>query len=268
MSAPGSAPGSVADVLDLAREVAEDEVARSVFFVAHGTRLAGSDQRYRNRYVLVRVGDSFGACAFEEGELAPEVADLSGEPLAALLEHPAQPLRIAAADAALGAAAPHRDDPRAELRTLPTGTPDVRAIARDAAVAELLTVAPGARVALIGVVNPLVAAIRERGGEPLLADRNLQRTHWGDPVADDHRAVLAAADAVLATGMTLGNGSFDEILASCRERDVPLAVYAQSGSAVARAFLGAGLTALSAEHFPFSQFSADASPMYLYRGPA
>ncbi|KXO95291.1 Domain of uncharacterised function (DUF364) (plasmid) [Tsukamurella tyrosinosolvens] len=265
MTAPGSAPESVADVLDLAREVADDAVARSVFFVAHGTRLAGSDQRYRNRYVLVRVGDSFGACAFEEGELDPDVADLSGEPLAALLDHAAQPLRIAAADAALGAAAPHRDDPRAELRTLPTGTPDVRAVARDAAVAELLAVAPGTRVALIGVVNPLVAAIRERGAEPLLADRNLERTHWGDPVADDHRAVLAGADAVLATGMTLGNGSFDEILAACRERDVPLAVYAQSGAAVARAFLGAGLTALSAEHFPFSQFSADASPMYLYR---
>ncbi len=268
MSASGTVPGTVADVLDLAREVAEDAVARSVFFVAHGTRLAGSDQRYRNRYVLVRVGDSFGACAFEEGELGPDVADLSGEPLAALLEHAAQPLRIAAADAALGAAAPHREDPRAELRTLPTGTPDVRAIARDAAVAELLTVPPGARIALIGVVNPLVAAIRERGGVPLLADRNLDRTHWGDPVADDHRAVLAEADAVLATGMTLGNGSFDEILATCRERDVPLAVYAQSGSAVARAFLGAGLSALSAEHFPFSQFSADASPMYLYRSRA
>ncbi|GAA1081665.1 Rossmann-like domain-containing protein [Tsukamurella spumae] len=258
-------PGSVAEVLDHAREVAQNEVARSVFFVAHGTRLAGSEQRYRNRYVLVRVGDAFGACAFEEGELDPDIADLSGEPLAALLEHAAQPLRIAAADAALGAAAPHREDPRAERRMLPTGTPDARAIARDAAVAELLTVAPGARVALIGVVNPLVAAIRERGGEPLLADRNLQRTHWGDPVADDHRAVLAEADAVLATGMTLGNGSFDEILATCRERQLPLAVYAQSGSAVARAFLGSGLSALSAEHFPFSQFSADASPMYLYR---
>ncbi|GAA1002105.1 hypothetical protein GCM10009551_074990 [Nocardiopsis tropica] len=260
-----TAPGTVADVVDLARDAAGDQVARSVFFVSHGTRLAGSDQRYRNRYVLVRVGEAFGACAFEEGELGPEIADLSGEPLAALLDHAAQPVRIAAADAALGAVSPHRDDPRAETRILPTGTPDVRAVSRDAAVAELLSFAPGARVALIGVVNPLVAAIRDRGGQPLPADRNLQFTHWGDPVADDHQEVIARADAVLATGMTLGNGTFDEIIASCRERDLPLAVYAQSGAAVARAFLGAGLTALSAEHFPFSQFSADASPMYLYR---
>lgn len=263
MTATG--PDSVTEVLESVHDVAGDEVARSVFFVTHGTRLAGSSHRYRNRYVLVRVRDSFGACAFEGGELDPEVADLSGEPLSALLEHPSVPVRIAAADAALGALAPHRDDPRAETRVLPTGTPDVRAAARDAAVAELLSFAPGARVALIGVVNPLVAAIRERGGEPLLADRNLERTQWGDPVSSDHRDVIARADAVLATGMTLGNGSFDEILSTCRERRVPLAVYAQSASAVARAFLGAGLTALSAEHFPFSQFSADASPLYLYR---
>ncbi|ADG80301.1 Putative heavy-metal chelation domain-containing protein OS=Tsukamurella paurometabola (strain ATCC 8368 / DSM / CCUG 35730 / CIP 100753 / JCM 10117 / KCTC 9821 / NBRC 16120 / NCIMB 702349 / NCTC 13040) OX=521096 GN=Tpau_3723 PE=4 SV=1 [Tsukamurella paurometabola] len=261
-----TAPATVAQVVESAREVAGDEVARSVFFVTHGTRLAGSAHRYRNRYVLVRVADAFGACAFEEGELDSSVADLSGEPLAALLEHRSQPVRIAAADAALGARAPHRDDPRAELRVLPTGTPDVRAEARDAAVAELLTFPAGARVALIGVVNPLVAAIRERGGEPLLADRNLERTQWDDRVFADHREVIERADAVVATGMTLGNGTFDEILATCRARDIPLAVYAQSGAAVARAFLGSGLSALSAEHFPFSQFSADASPMYLYRG--
>ncbi|GAB3129971.1 hypothetical protein GCM10027289_13550 [Tsukamurella serpentis] len=259
------APVTVDDALDLARGAATDQVARSVFFVSHGTRLAGGDQRYRNRYVLVRVADSFGACAFEEGELDPSIADLSGEPLAALIDHPSRPLSLAAADAALGAASPHRTDPRAQLRMLPTGTPDQRAVARDAAVAELLTVGDGARVALIGVVNPLVAAIRERGCEPLLADRNLDRTQWGDPVADDHLAVLDRADAVLATGMTLGNGTFDEILGVCRERDLPLVVYAQSGAAVARGFLGAGVTALSAEHFPFSQFSADATAMYLYR---
>ncbi|MFD7093638.1 Rossmann-like domain-containing protein, partial [Streptomyces xanthophaeus] len=117
----------------------------------------------------------------------------------------------------------------------------------------------------IGVVNPLVAAIRERGGVPLLCDFNLKTSQWGDPVTTDMHEVLERAQAVVATGMTLSNGSFDTVLERCRTRGVPLVVYAQSGSAVARAFLGAGVTALSAEPFPFSQFSADPTTLYRYR---
>ncbi|MYV66360.1 hypothetical protein GT043_10505, partial [Streptomyces sp. SID2131] len=137
--------------------------------------------------------------------------------------------------------------------------------ARDAAIAGLLDIAPGAQVGLIGVVNPLVAAIRERGGTPLPCDFNLKATQWGDPVTTDMHEVLDRAEAVVATGMTLGNGSFDTLLERCRARGVPLVVYAQSGSAVARAFLGSGVTALSAEPFPFSQFSAEETILYRYR---
>ena len=63
---------------------------------------------------------------------------------------------------------------------------------------------------------------------------------------------------------------FDEIVRVCRSREVPLIVYAQTASAVARHFLGSGVTALSAEPFPFSQFSADPTVLYRYRaaGPA
>ncbi|GHE70033.1 hypothetical protein GCM10018785_43220 [Streptomyces longispororuber] len=242
--------------------------ATSVFWAHHGTRLAGGDVTYLNQYVLVRVGGAFGGCAFEAGELDPAVCrEASGSPLAALLKEAPTPLRTAALDAYLAAVRPHRETPGAEPVTLPAGPPEVRAVARDAAVAGLLDIEPGAKVALIGVVNPLVAAIRERGGDPLPCDFNLRTTQWGDPVSRDMHEVLDAADAVVATGMTLSNGSFDTILARCRER-VPLVVYAQSGSAVARAFLGAGVTALSAEPFPFSQFSAEPTTLYRYRAAA
>nr|WP_051851730.1 DUF364 domain-containing protein [Streptomyces sp. NRRL F-5650] len=244
-------------------------VATSVFWVHHGTRLAGGNTTYLNQYVLVRLGDSFGGCAFEAGEIDPSLCrDASGAPLGTLLREAPRPLRIAALDAYLGAVRPHRQDDAAEPVVLPAGTPEVRAVARDEAVAGLLDAGPGAKVALIGVVNPLVAAIRERGGVPLPCDFNLRTTQWGDPVTDDMHEVLDAADAVVATGMTLGNGSFDAILARCRERGLPLVVYAQSGSAVARAFLGAGVTALSAEPFPFSQFSAEPTTLYRYRAAA
>ncbi|WP_367133185.1 MULTISPECIES: Rossmann-like domain-containing protein [Streptomyces] len=243
--------------------------ATSVFWLHHGTRLAGGDTTYLNQYVLVRLGGSFGGCAFEAGEIDPSVCrDSSGAPLDVLLRKAPRPLRIAALDAYLSETRPHRAAAAAgdaEAVTLPTGTPESRARARDAAIAGLLDIEEGARVGLIGVVNPLVAAIRERGGAPLPCDFNLKSTQWGDPVTDDMHAVLDRADAVVATGMTLSNGSFDTILERCRSRGVPLVVYAQTGSAVARAFLGSGVTALSAEPFPFSQFSAEESVLYRYR---
>ncbi|GAB76812.1 Putative heavy-metal chelation [Austwickia chelonae] len=247
-----------------------DLTARSVFYLQHGTRLAGSPVTYRNQYLLVRVEQSFGACAFETGQFTPEICDLSGSTVEELLNHPAPALRLAALDAYLACVRPHREDPRATVIELPTGTPDQRAIARDAAISSLLDdpaapVPTGSKVALIGVVNPLVQAIREHGCEPLPCDYNLEQTHWGDPVSSSMEDVLTQADHVIATGMTMGNGSFDTIRDICSERRIGLTVYAQSGSAVAREFLGAGVTNLSAEHFPFSQFSADASPLYLYR---
>ncbi|WDZ83298.1 Rossmann-like domain-containing protein [Micromonospora cathayae] len=243
-------------------------VATSVFWLHHGTRLATGDTTYRNQYVLARSGRSFGACAVEAGEVDPGIcADASGRSLAALITEGPPALRLAALDAYLAELRPHRDATEAERVTLPAGPPQVRARARDAAVAGLLDVAPGAKVALIGVVNPLVAAIRDRGAVCLPCDLHLRTTQWGEPVSDSAAEVLAAADAVVATGMTLGNGSFDQILRHCRDRSVPLVVYAQTGSAVARAFLGAGVTALSAEPFPFSQFSADPTVLYRYRAP-
>lgn len=241
-------------------------IATSVFWLHHGTRLAGGDTTYLNQYVLVRSGRSFGACAVEAGEVDPAIcAEASGRSLAALLTDGPPALRLAALDAYLAELRPHREATEAEPVTLPAGPPEVRARARDAAVAGLLDVPAGAKVALIGVVNPLVAAIRDRGAVCLPCDLNLRTTQWGDPVSESMTEVLAAADAVVATGMTLGNGSFDRILRHCRDRSVPLVVYAQTGSAVARAFLGVGVTALSAEPFPFSQFSADPTVLYRYR---
>ncbi|WP_406402587.1 DUF364 domain-containing protein [Streptomyces sp. NBC_00879] len=244
-------------------------VATSVFWIHHGTRLADGNTTYLNQYVLVRLGGSFGGCAFEADEIDPAICrDASGTALDVLLREAPRPLRIAALDAYLAEARPHRaaaDSAEAEPVTLPAGSPEVRAKARDAAIAGLLDIEEGTTVGLIGVVNPLVAAIRERGGVPMPCDFNLKTTQWGDPVTDDMNEVLERAEAVVATGMTLSNGSFDTILDRCRTRGIPLVVYAQTGSAVARAFLGSGVTALSAEPFPFSQFSAEETTLYRYR---
>lgn len=119
------------------------------------------------------------------------------------------------------------------------------------------------KIALIGVVNPLIAAIRKRGGTCLPCDLQMERTHWGDPVEKDMEKVLDSADGVICTGMTLSNGTFDRVIERVLERSIPLTVYAQTGSAVAARFVGAGITSLVAEPFPFSQFSANATRVFV-----
>lgn len=243
-------------------------VATSAFWMCHTTRLAGSATTYLNHYVLVRSGGSFGAASFAPGEVEPSYcAQTSGRSLADIMGGTQTPLpvRIAALDAYLAESSAHKLARAAEAVTLPPGRPEVRAQARDNAIAELLDLRTGQKVALIGVVNPLIAAIEARGGRCLPCDFNLRLTQWNQPVARSMRDVLGDAEAVVATGMTLANGTFDEILTHCRSAQLPLVVYAQTGSAVARAFLGAGVTGLCAEPFPFSQFSAEQSVLYRYR---
>jgi hypothetical protein len=252
-------PATVAELID---ETSSDDVITSAFWIHNTTRLRGADVTYRNHYVLARLGTAFGACAFEDGQLEPGAcADISGRTVTELLRTSPLPVKIAVLDACLAHRRPHREAD-ADRVILPVDVPEVRAQARDAAIAELL--GDEKRVALIGVVNPLVAAIEERGGECLPCDLNLKRTAFGHEVTSDMHEVLDLADAVVATGMTLSNGSFDTIVGRCREREIPLVVYAQTGSAIVREFVGAGVTALCAEPFPFSQFSADPTVLYRY----
>jgi len=252
---------------ELGGPAASELIATSAFWMCHTTRLAGSVATYLNHYVMVRCGTSFGAASFAPGEVSSDYcADISGRPLAEIIQTaPQLAVRVAALDAYLAETAPHRGAAGAERVLLPLGRPEQRAVARDRAIAELLDVQAGHNVALIGVVHPLIAAIEERGGRCLPCDFNLRVTQWNQPVAQSMDEVLDRADAVVATGMTLANGTFDRILAHCRARSCPLVIYAQTGAAVARAFLGAGVTALCAEPFPFSQFSAEPTALYRYR---
>jgi len=267
-------PATVGELLDSVSAgqhgaLPADVHATSAFWVCQTTRLPGDTKTYVNRYLLLRVGRSFGACAFEKGELEVDLcARLAGSSLDLLLSDERLGVRIAALDGYLAEAHPHREAREAEAITLPAESAAVRARARDDVVAGLLEIEPGQRVALIGVVTPLIEAIQVRGGVCLPCDFNLSTTHSGQPVTDDKTVVLDEADAVVATGMTLGNGSFDRLLQTCRERGIALVVYAQTGSAIVPQFLGAGVTALSAEPFPFSHFSAEATTLYRYRSRA
>jgi hypothetical protein len=233
-------------------------------YIYQTTQFPGSKTKYHNHYLLTRVEGAFGACSHTPDQLEADIAaELSGMPLHEVLMDDRLPVQIAAMDAYLGAVRQHAEHCSYVKDILP-GTPIQKAKQRDALIAELSDIRPQQQVALIGVVNPLVEAIRERGGTCLPCDLQLEETQWGDAVERDMNKVLDKADSVICTGMTLGNGSFDRILTRVRERGIPLTLYAQTGSAIAAQFVGQGVTSLVAEPFPFTQFSAAATQLYCY----
>jgi hypothetical protein len=233
-------------------------------YIYQTTQFPASVTKYHNYYLLLRSESYFGACSHTSEQLDISIAgQLSGLPLDAVLRDERLPVQIAAMDTYLGVVRPHAEYCR-EIANIPAGTPIEKARRRDALIADSAAIAPGQKVALIGVVNPLVEAIVERGGTCLPCDLQLEATQWGDAVEKDMEKVLDRADSVICTAMTLSNGTFDRILERVRERQIPLTVYAQTGSAVVASFVGKGVTAWVAEPFPFTQFSADATRLYCY----
>ncbi len=143
------------------------------------------------------------------------------------------------------------------------GTPAEKADFRDNLIADIANIEQGMRIALIGVVNPLIARnTKARRNLPSLRFANGKNT-MGRPRRKGYGKSIDSADGVICTGMTLSNGTFDRVVERVLERNIPLTVYAQTGSAVAARFVGNGITSLLAESFPFSQFSANATRVFL-----
>lgn len=262
-------PNTVADVLE---DILEGKLGpkpdtltvTGSSYVYQTTQFPTSTTKYHNYYLLLRVESYFGACSHTADQLNLEIAaQFSGLSLDTVLQDKRLPVQIAAMDAYLGVVKSHSEHCSTQV-DIPSGTPIQKAKQRDALIADIAQIKPAQQVALIGVVNPLVEAIKFRGGICLPCDYQLEKTQCGEIVEKDMDNVLGRADAIICTAMTLSNGTFDRILASARERQISLTVYAQTGSAVIAQFMGKGVTALVAEPFPFTQFSAAASQLYCY----
>ncbi|MFI8500221.1 Rossmann-like domain-containing protein [Streptomyces sp. NPDC085524] len=180
--------------------------------------------------------------------------------VADLLEHPLPPVRIAALDAHLIHARPHTPEHGARPCAIPAGSTLHRSRARARAVVGLLPEAPGCRVLVVGVVNFLLERLRERGIPYTPCDLKGGTTEWGETVRTDALAELGRCDAVLASGMTLGNRTFQPLLDHAAATGKPLVMFAQNGSAVLPRFLGSGVHAVSAEPYPFSWLDGGPGP--------
>lgn len=260
---PGPDQPALESVTTRLRLPADPPRASVAFLTVQGAQHTGRQTGYLNTVLSVRVGRAVGSCAVEPGELDEHlVGQIVGRGIDGLLCHPRRAVRVATADAYLADVLPHREHPAAHAVPLPAGDSLRRSMTRARAVAALLP--DVRRVAVIGVVNSLLSALRERGMSYAACDLKGGRTEWDEPVLTGHAEAIEGCEAVLASGMVLGNGSFDEISALCRARGLPLVVFAQTGSAVLRELLGSHLHALSAEPYPFFWLTGDAGEIYGY----
>ncbi|MEV6636287.1 DUF364 domain-containing protein [Actinoplanes sp. NPDC051470] len=245
-------------LIDEVRDSPVDQRVSVAFVTRQGARHAGRGRAYRNHVLSLRVGAAVGSCAIEPGELDDDIAyDCVGVPVKKLLSHENRAVRVAALDAALMDTRPHAEG----AMTIERGTSLEKSRRRAAAVVDLL---PRTRTVLVvGVVNSLLEQLRQRGQDYLPCDHAGGETEWGEPFLPDATALLGRCDAILASGMTLGNGTFEPLLAHAATTGKPFVAFAQTGSAVLPRFLGAGLSAVSAEPYPF--FWLDGGPTTIFR---
>ena len=262
---------TVVDLVDLVRAgaIGPDPASRTVsvgFTTSQGARHASREQTYRNTVVSLRVEQAVGSCAVEPGELVDaDVHDCVGASVADLLDHPSPAIGIAALDAYLMSARPHERSGARQV-VIGRGNSLDKSMARASAVVDLLDAAPGSRVLVVGVVNSLLQHLRTRGLRYVPCDLKGGRTEWGEPVVTDAQSALDDCDLVLASGMTVGNGSFEPLLRKAVLADRPVVLFAQTASAVLPWFIGAGVSAMSAEPFPFFWLDGGPTTIFQYRG--
>ncbi|NLU65910.1 hypothetical protein [Streptomyces sp. HNM0574] len=273
--APAAAgPGHASGYAELVRAVEHGEFGpapgtqrvTTAFTTRQAVRHEGRGTGYRNEVLSLRLGAAVGSCAAEPGELpAHAVDDCVNTDVARLLRHPLRTVRVAALDAYLMHVLPHTPGNGAQPCPLPAGTSLSRSRARARAVVDLVAgqTDSGGRVLVVGVVNSLLECLRSYGLAYVPCDFKGGTTEWGDLVRTDSLSELEGCDAVLASGMTLGNGTFEPLREHALRHGKPLVMFAQTGSAVLPRMMGAGVTGVCAEPYPF--FWLDGGPGVLHR---
>lgn len=237
------------------------------FATTQAVRHSGRGTGYRNEVLSLRLGAAVGSCAAEPGALpGAAIDDCVGAPVATLLDHPLAAVRVAALDAYLMHVLPHTPENGAHPFPLPPGGSLDKSQARARAVVDLLDLPQGGTVLVVGVVNSLLEALRSRGLRYVPCDLKGGSTEWGEDIVTDALAAAGQCDAVLASGMTLGNGSFEPLRKYALRSGTPLVMFAQTGSAVLPRLLGAGVSAVCAEPYPFFWLDGGSGVIHRYGG--
>jgi hypothetical protein len=129
-----------------------------------------------------------------------------------------------------------------------------------------------ARVLLIGAVRSIIVSLESRGWLVTACDldRSMKtlETDATRVITAGPSATLAEvdhADVIVATGMSLVNGTIAEISSAARRRKVPIIMYSQSGANLAAHLMGSlGIHSVISEGFPNYLFPGE-STIKVYR---
>ncbi|KQV94269.1 DUF364 domain-containing protein [Streptomyces sp. Root369] len=238
------------------------------FTTRQAVRHDGRGTGYRNEVLSLRLGGAVGSCAVEPGALPDRaVEECVGASVARLLEHPLLPVRVAALDAYLMHVTAHTPRNGARPVMLSAGTSLEKSRARAKAVVALLDLPADATVLVVGVVNSLLEALRSRRLSYVPCDLKGGLTEWEEAVVTDALAEAGRCDALLVSGMTLGNGTFEPLRRHALAHGKQLVMFAQTGSAVLPRFLGHGVSAVCAEPYPFFWLDGSPGTLHRYGGP-
>jgi hypothetical protein len=125
------------------------------------------------------------------------------------------------------------------------------------------------RVANVGVVGNFIRSLTGKGVEVFATDLDeslIGREIFGTTIEGGDRTLARVADSDLAlvTGMTLTNGSFNEIFETAKQSGTKLVMFNETGANLGESLCRLGVDSVISEPFPFYIFQGQ-SRIDIYR---
>lgn len=227
---------------------------RGVWTTRYWLQLLPTSTAFDLTYLLVQT-EEIGCCYIPSDSLPSlNASNLLG---ASIFEHFDYPgLQVAALDAGYGCLPKDGEESVLEGRNFEKAAPRAKLICNE--VKRLLPRPEGQnRVGVVGVVGELIHELSAWPETQIRATDFATRVagsvmdgieiDWGMETAE----MVASVDVAVVTGMTLANGSLEEILRAARQADTKLVIFAETGHNFGPKYLQLGVDAVIAEDFPF-----------------
>ena len=119
----------------------------------------------------------------------------------------------------------------------------------------------GRKIVNVGVVGDILLRFNELGANIIGADFDESivgmATFDGIPIINGKNTLdeICNADLAIVTGMTITTGTIDDIINCCKENNVKLMIFAETGANLASYYLEHGVDVYLSEYFPFYIFN-------------
>lgn len=247
-------------------------IVRGAWRTQYALKLTDNDFPVLREFLLIQT-DGFGSCHYDPAQGTPLLTECVGRNALTLMEYPL-PYKIAALDSvATGLWPPSNREYKL------TGKNSDKVENRSHIIcSEAKRTAPDipfkggdkVRVTVVGALGSLIKTLVAESRFIVEAtDCDLQvvgRNYHGVIIEDGSKTVekVAGADVAIVTGMTLANGTINDILAVDASRRARVIMYMQTAANLVQPFLAAGITTVVSEPYPFYFMGSGESVVRVY----